>query len=222
MTLNTDAVTTEPVEEVGAVELHDIHCAKQASQPLPKQVRRQGGNTPQGKLWMQAARRAGLQTSVAPRAKSTSQREGLVENGGAGSAAELPDNPQSQVPSAAAVDRPCRRQASVLEYRCQPDGMRKRLRGKTPPPYSVAPVTLMLRGLNIQWPFSQLLLQGAKVDEVRAYELGHRGIAKAGEEHWIVETRGPRADATTNALTEPRLDSVVCVCFGSFVCCALR
>ena len=63
-------------------------------------------------------------------------------------------------------------------------------------------VTLCMRGLNIQWPFSQLLLMGAKTEEVREYDLGHRSICKADEEVWIVETKGPHAKARTNAISD--------------------
>ncbi len=61
-------------------------------------------------------------------------------------------------------------------------------------------VTLALPGLNVQWPFSQLMLAGAKTCETRGYALGHRNIAWAGVEHWIVETRGPTAVASKNAV----------------------
>ena len=60
--------------------------------------------------------------------------------------------------------------------------------------------TLCPRGLNIQWPFSQLLLAGAKIIEARGYELGYRNIAQAAEETWIVETKGPSAVASTEAV----------------------
>ena len=45
----------------------------------------------------------------------------------------------------------------------------KRLRLETPPSTSSKAVTLCMRGLNIQWPFSQLILMGAKLQEVRGY-----------------------------------------------------
>ena len=61
-------------------------------------------------------------------------------------------------------------------------------------------VTLCLRGLNIQWPFSQLILREWKTIEARGYVLGHRQIASADTETWIVETRGPSSRAETNAL----------------------
>ena len=61
-------------------------------------------------------------------------------------------------------------------------------------------VTLCMRGLNIQWPFSQLLLMGVKLEEVRAYALDYRGIAKTDEEVWIVETKGHCAKASANAI----------------------
>ena len=47
---------------------------------------------------------------------------------------------------------------------------------------------LTLRGLNINWPFSQLLLLGAKTVEARRFPLGHRNIAHAGEELFLIET----------------------------------
>jgi len=88
------------------------------------------------------------------------------------------------------------------------DGPSKRLRttrsrdsaAPTSSSSSSAAVTLCLRGLNIQWPFSQLILMKAKSEEVREYDLGHRKICEAGEETWIVETRGPSARSTTNAI----------------------
>ena len=52
-------------------------------------------------------------------------------------------------------------------------------------------------GLNIQWPFSQLILLGVKTEEIRTYALDtgrpkerRRYNAKANEEVWIVETLG--------------------------------
>ena len=63
-------------------------------------------------------------------------------------------------------------------------------------------VTLCLRGLNIQWPFSQLILQGWKTIEARGYPLGHRNIASADAEVWIVETPGPSSRAEKNALVD--------------------
>ena len=53
-----------------------------------------------------------------------------------------------------------------------------------------------------QWPFSQLILLGAKTEEVREYPLGHRKICEATQEAWIVETRGPSARPTTNAICD--------------------
>ncbi len=63
---------------------------------------------------------------------------------------------------------------------------------------------LTLRGLNIQWPFSQLILTGAKPAEVRTYALDeeHKHIARPGEELWLIETPGPASDANANALVE--------------------
>jgi len=50
-------------------------------------------------------------------------------------------------------------------------------------------VRLCLSALNVQWPFSQLLLLGLKRKEARKYALGNRGI-NVGEEMWLLETRG--------------------------------
>ena len=47
-----------------------------------------------------------------------------------------------------------------------------------------------LRGLNIQFPFSQLVLLGAKTIEARTYRLGKGNIAQAGEEMFLIETPG--------------------------------
>ena len=59
-----------------------------------------------------------------------------------------------------------------------------------------------MRGLNIQWPFSQLILLGAKSEEVREYDLGYRNICNANEETWIVETKGKPVCSTTKAICE--------------------
>ena len=62
---------------------------------------------------------------------------------------------------------------------------------------------LSLRGLNIQWPFSQLILAGAKKTEVRSHVLGDKPhIARSGEVMWLIETPGPSANANTNAVAE--------------------
>ena len=50
--------------------------------------------------------------------------------------------------------------------------------------------TLSLPGLNINWPFSQLILAGVKTVEVRSYALGYRNIAQPDVEMWLVETPG--------------------------------
>ena len=58
---------------------------------------------------------------------------------------------------------------------------------------------LTLRGLNIQYPFSQLILAGAKTIEARSYPLGHRNIARPGERLFVIETPGP-GDALTDGV----------------------
>ena len=55
--------------------------------------------------------------------------------------------------------------------------------------------SLCLRGLNIQYPFSQLILEGVKLKEARTYELGNRNIARPGEEMFLIETPGSRRTA---------------------------
>ena len=103
----------------------------------------------------------------------------------------------AEIPVAASSGLGRRRPADPV-----PNVASKRLRAKTPPPNSSQAVTLCLRGLNIQWPFSQLILMGAKTEEVREYDLGHRKICEAKEETWIVETRGPSASSTANAISD--------------------
>jgi hypothetical protein len=56
------------------------------------------------------------------------------------------------------------------------------------------------RGINIQWPFSQLILKGLKTEEIRGYKLEHRAIAGRNEELWLVETKGPSAKSNKNAI----------------------
>ena len=53
---------------------------------------------------------------------------------------------------------------------------------------------LCLRGVNVHHPFSQLLMQGVKTIEARGYPLGHRQIAAAGEELFLIETPPKKAN----------------------------
>ena len=62
--------------------------------------------------------------------------------------------------------------------------------------------SLKLWGLNIQWPFSQLLLHESKTLEIRGYPLGCKNIAMADQETWLVETAGPVANASKNAIID--------------------
>ena len=57
---------------------------------------------------------------------------------------------------------------------------------------------LSVPGLKINWPASQLILEGVKTVEARPYALGYRNIAQPGVEMWIVETPYP-AKAVSNA-----------------------
>lgn len=50
----------------------------------------------------------------------------------------------------------------------------------------------ILPGLNIQWPWSRLLLSGEKVVETRSYPIPDKHI---GKELAIIETPGPRGAA---------------------------
>jgi hypothetical protein len=63
-------------------------------------------------------------------------------------------------------------------------------------------VVMSRRGLNIQWPFSQLILRGLKTEEIREYELDYRSIAGKDEEVWLVETKGPSPKASKNAIVD--------------------
>jgi hypothetical protein len=49
---------------------------------------------------------------------------------------------------------------------------------------------LTLRGMNIQYPFSRLILSGVKSVECRRYPLGHRNLAHKNEDLFLIETRG--------------------------------
>ena len=49
-------------------------------------------------------------------------------------------------------------------------------------------VLLALRGLEIQYPFSQMILAKLKDTEVRHYALGHHNIANPDEEMFMIET----------------------------------
>jgi hypothetical protein len=114
---------------------------------------------------------------------------------GSSSASSMPTNRR-----ASASDRPTESVPAVIE---------KRPRTQMGPPTTVAE-TLCLRRLNIHWPFSQLILMGAKTEEVRTHDLGKH--CEARQEMWIVETKGKSARSTANAICgglelEPRPDS---------------
>ena len=61
----------------------------------------------------------------------------------------------------------------------------------------IAVDTLCLRGLNIQWPFSQLILMGLQTEEVRRFSFVHRGVFHAREELWIIETPSSKCASST-------------------------
>ncbi len=85
-------------------------------------------------------------------------------------------------------------------------------------------VSVSFPGITIRWPFSQLILAGAKTIEVRRYMLGHRNIAVAGQEYWLVETPGvPRGAIERQAVlgdvdVAPRPEIVQIVGTVVFVC----
>ena len=54
------------------------------------------------------------------------------------------------------------------------------------------PSELSLRGINIQYPFSRLILSGVKTVEVRTYRLGDRNLGGANEDLFLIETPGSR------------------------------
>ena len=58
--------------------------------------------------------------------------------------------------------------------------------------------TLRLRGLNMQWPFSQLLLQGCKTEEVRTGPL----LGFQDEDLWLIETPSSDGDPQRNAVLD--------------------
>ena len=70
--------------------------------------------------------------------------------------------------------------------------------------------SLHLRGLNVPWPFSQLMLLRWKTKEIRTYPLGHRGIAHADEDLWLVETPGPSENQETKKHTLSKRIVFVC------------
>ena len=54
------------------------------------------------------------------------------------------------------------------------------------------PSELSLRGINIQYPFSRLILSGVKTVEVRTYRLGDRNLGGVNEDLFLIETPGSR------------------------------
>jgi len=86
---------------------------------------------------------------------------------------------------------------------------------------AAAAAQLALRGLNVQWPFSQLLARGLKTIEVRGYPIAKSTVKfAAGEEIWLVETVGQanHGAAALHALTalDPRPSSARIVAAVTF------
>ena len=75
-----------------------------------------------------------------------------------------------------------------------------------------------MRGINIQWPFSQFILHGDKTVECRRYPLASRGFAMPGEELWLIETPGKtnRRKKVLNRQYGPRPDRAHVVGIVSF------
>ena len=100
-------------------------------------------------------------------------------------------------PAAADPFAPC---IEVLQEETAANVRVRRLRTKSLAPCievtAASPLTqaqqLTMRGLNIQYPFSRLIMLGAKTIEARTYALGHRSIAHAGEEMFLIETLGSK------------------------------
>ena len=67
-----------------------------------------------------------------------------------------------------------------------------------------------MSGININWPFSQLILAGVKTVEVRSYALGYRNVAQPDVEMWLVETPGPFRGSSLAALGSALLGDTVC------------
>ena len=64
-------------------------------------------------------------------------------------------------------------------------------------------MSLLLRGLNIQYPFSRLILAGLKDTEVRDYALGYRNIAHPDEEMFLIETPPQESSVGRGRLHSP-------------------
>ena len=80
--------------------------------------------------------------------------------------------------------------------------MRQRKRTQTRRQYRPGYKTACFPGINVQWPFSQLIFSGDKTVEVRKYALGHRQIAHPDVEMWLVETRCRSVAASNRLLIE--------------------
>jgi len=123
--------------------------------------------------------------------------DALVANAGA----QLLDTPKTLAGATAWAAVP----AGPSQQAATAPPLAKRPRLETPPApaqQSQVKASRCLRGLNIQYPFSQLLLQGVKTIEVRRYELGYKQYALPEEDTWLVETKGPAIEPSRNALVQ--------------------
>ena len=94
-----------------------------------------------------------------------------------------------------------RPQGSAPEVRSGPGARQSAPRATVEARAAGAGTCCTLPGLNINWPFSQLILAGVKTAEARSYDLGHHNIAHPHVEMWLVETPGdPQALAKGMAL----------------------
>jgi hypothetical protein len=69
--------------------------------------------------------------------------------------------------------------------------------------------TPAMRGLNVQFPFARMLVQGYKTVELRRYPLGSRGLPEAGRPMFVIETPGAGARALPGVLTEDVPDDLL-------------
>ena len=94
-----------------------------------------------------------------------------------------------------------RPQGSAPEVRSGPGARQSAPRATVEARAAGAGTCCTLPGLNINWPFSQLILAGLKKVEARRYDLGCQNTAPPDQEMWLVETPGdPQALAKGMAL----------------------
>lgn len=140
--------------------------------PKPKQCSDLGRVCKKGNKWRVCVKIAGKEQCAPARDSLEETEEDLRAVRGAAS--------RDDVPGIIAMLHESRQEQRLTSGLCS--------RGE-----NMQPVTL--RGLNIEHPFSQLILSGAKTIEARRYPLGHRNITHAGEEQFLIETPSKTANA---------------------------